>query len=181
MFVSNLARILREHFYLRVNKHEHWTFFKVAEWEVCTSPGECHTHGMSEEFEARMEANPSDQSLWWADCQYPYKIQVYLGQASLWADGKAVEVRVRIEATHNDAMGDMFTAQVWVKPKNEPILNAHFYLYNNDQPCTTDEDVPAYPPDRIAFWRKEETSSRDLPSLRIRELRIMHTREEIYS
>lgn len=157
MFVTNLSQILREDFGLRVTVHEQWTFVKVASWEECLQKGECHPHGTSEEFEARKEANPDDQSLWWADCHYPYKIDVYLAEGSLRAGADAVEVRVRITATQNDAFGDMFEAEVWVKVGECPIQSGSFWL---DMPLDhmslrRDEPMPDYPPDRIAFWRKE--------------------------
>jgi len=186
MFVTNLSQILREDFGLRVTVHEQWTFVKVASWEECLQKGECHTHGTSEEFEARKEANPDDQSLWWADCHYPYKIDVYLAEGSLRAGADAVEVRVRITAMQNDAFGNIYKAEVWVKVGDQTVQRGCFWLDSwfdhNPMPC--DELVSTYPPDRIAFWRKPEKTDRqqfvlhgtgvryNLPRLTTREKRI---------
>jgi hypothetical protein len=156
MFVTNLGQILRQNFSLKVNVHEHWTFEQVAKWEECLQKGACLTHGISDELQAKLDANPGDQSLWWSDCHYPYKIEVYLGEGRLRVSGKAVEIRVRIESIHNDGMGDMYTAQVWVHVEGQKVQKGHFYLENNGKPWVLVEPMPDLPPDKIAFWREPE-------------------------
>jgi hypothetical protein len=157
MFVTNLGQILREIFELNVTVHEQWTFESVANWEECLERGKCAVHGYSDEYQKLLDENPSDQALWMNCCQFPYEMEVYLGKAKLQASGKGVEVRTRIEVIQNAAMGNLYIARVWVKVEGQKVQKGHFYLEASGEPWINPDPMPDAPPDKIAFWHKDET------------------------
>lgn len=156
MFVTALGRILRERFGLQITQHEHWTFEHVGEWTVCGSPGECYRHDTSRKFlDEEGEVSPLSIEEYFYDC-YEYTLNAYLGVGQAKVRGKQVELRVRIEQSHSDALGELFTMRVWVQDHEGTVTKGEFGLFENGAPYPTDKSMPDLPPDRIAFWRRAE-------------------------
>ena len=156
LFITGLARILREHLHLQITEHECWTFEQVAGWEECSARGECNYHGFSDEFVARMEQDHSDQvrfmDSWTYSCD-AYNISVYLGTGKVQVAGREMNLRVRIEEVEHRVYGYLYEVRIWLRNKGGEIQKGVFGLEENGDPYPLEKSVEDQPPRKIAFWK----------------------------
>lgn len=123
-FVRGLGSILREHFKLQIDVHEHWEFEHAAQWEECGDRGECSFHGYSARYRSELEEQGRRESVLnpvgKGPC-YPYTMNVYLASGQAGFRGSKLEIRARIMETRwevmhraEDELGESLVVQVWV-------------------------------------------------------------------
>lgn len=146
MWVVGLHQIIRQHFDLKVTKHEHWEFEQVADFEICGRPGKCTLHGINSDIEF-------EESMF-LPC-YEFHTQVYLGVGDMLVRGKKYQLRVHIDHTHWDVGGDMDTIQIWIQDHEGNILRGVFMLMTGTgEPFDAEQDCPERPPSKIDFWQE---------------------------
>lgn len=167
--VQILGAVLRDHTKIKQWDAECWTFEHVADWDIERT-----------EYMLPSQANGDDS---FPIQDYEYKVvehhqTIYLGSGKCHAFGygkdpgnaKELELRVRCEYDDWIPTGQkLWDIEVWIKLPDGSIARHHYICflgYGQDRDIMLKENskMRKHPPNRIAFWRKDEVKTPSRPA-----------------